>query len=193
MAGGNRAWKGPPHLKPLDAREERFLHAYLACLNPKQAALEAGYSESIANSKAYLWVRGGKDNQFKPHLAFEIEKELAKTTGKLQLTAELIRTQMARLISFDIRKLYNEDGSLKKPHEWDDDTAAAVSGMEVSSVTEGKGDDAEVVTIRKVKTEGKVPAAALGAKILGMLTEKVEAKVAVEAPTLNIVVKRKDG
>lgn len=35
--------------------------------------------------------------------------------------------EVARVGYFDMRKLYNPDGTEKSPHEWDDDTAGAIS------------------------------------------------------------------
>ena len=40
----------------IGAREKRFIDEYLVDLDPKRAAIEAGYSKSVAASKAYQWV-----------------------------------------------------------------------------------------------------------------------------------------
>lgn len=42
--------------------------------------------------------------------------------------------EISRLAFFDVRKLVNEDGSPKSLHEIDDDTAAAIAGLDVVSV-----------------------------------------------------------
>jgi phage terminase small subunit len=46
--------------KRLDAREQRFVEEYLIDLDTERAALAAGYSASVAKSKAYQWVSNGK-------------------------------------------------------------------------------------------------------------------------------------
>jgi phage terminase small subunit len=38
--------------KPLDAREQRFVDEYLIDLDPRRAALAAGYSATMARTKA---------------------------------------------------------------------------------------------------------------------------------------------
>lgn len=56
-----------PQDRPLDNRERVFVAEYLIDLNAPRAAEVAGYSKSMANSKAYSWVRPGKKNP-KPHV-----------------------------------------------------------------------------------------------------------------------------
>jgi len=49
--------------KQLDARERRFVDEYLIDLDPKRAAIAAGYSASMAASKVYQWVSVGKEKR----------------------------------------------------------------------------------------------------------------------------------
>lgn len=65
---------------------------------------------------------------------------------------------------------------LRSPHELDDDTAAALAGIEVVTKSLGHG---EVEYIYKIKTEPKTPALALLAKHLGMLKDEKEKSHAV--------------
>ena len=36
------------------------------------------------------------------------------------------------IATFDVRKLFNENGTLKEPHELDDETAAAIGGIDIT-------------------------------------------------------------
>ncbi len=63
----------------LDAREKRLVEEYLIGPDPKQAAINAGYSASTAASKAYQWVSICK---IKPHVfdavkAMQAERSLS--------------------------------------------------------------------------------------------------------------------
>jgi phage terminase small subunit len=53
------------------------------------------------------------------------------------LAVERTLAELARVCFSDVRKLYNQDGSLKKVNELDADTAAAVASFEVEEVELG--------------------------------------------------------
>ena len=48
-----------------------------------------------------------------------------------QVTADRVIAELAKLAFLDIRKAFDEEGKLKPIHEIDDDTAAAIAGLEV--------------------------------------------------------------
>ena len=50
---------------------------------------------------------------------------------------ERLELDLERIALSDVRKLFHADGTMKSPHEWDDDTAAAGS-VEVREEFEGK-------------------------------------------------------
>ncbi len=74
----------------------------------------------------------------------------------------------------DLRKVYNADGSLKLPTEWDDDMAAAISGVETFEEFQGRGKDRKYIgTTKKVRVFDKVRALEILGKHLGIFpTEK---------------------
>lgn len=134
-------------MKKLDNRETTFVLEYLVSLDPKDAAIKAGYSPSIAASKAYQWVSNGKA---KPHVFDAIEKARQKMAEKLGITREQCIAQYGRLGFSDPRKLFDAYGQLKPISELDDDTAAAVQGFEVE-LRYVDGSDAPPVSVLKVK------------------------------------------
>ena len=73
--------------KGLDNRERIFVERYLVSLKPDQAALEAGYSESMAKSKAYQWVSNGK---VKPHVYDAIKKGLRMKSERAELDQDYV-------------------------------------------------------------------------------------------------------
>lgn len=71
----------------LDAKELRFVQEYLIDLDPKRSAIAAGYSETMANSKAYQWVSNSK---IKPFVYKAIQKALKKRGERMDITADKV-------------------------------------------------------------------------------------------------------
>ena len=69
-------------------------------------------------------------------------KELKdKHSAKFEITTERILLEIARIAYFDPRKLYRPDGSPIPINELDDDTAAALAGLDIQEIFEGSGSD----------------------------------------------------
>jgi len=82
-----KAWDGKPEDKPLDAKEKVFVREYLAHREVQRAALKAGYSETMASSKCYQWVR---DSKIKPHVYAAIRAGEAKLAERAEITQEMV-------------------------------------------------------------------------------------------------------
>ena len=72
----------------LDAREQRFCEEYLLDLDPKAAAIRAGYAPSTANCKAWGWVSGSKPT--KPHVLEAIEKAKAARSKRTAVSQDWV-------------------------------------------------------------------------------------------------------
>lgn len=59
----------------------------------------------------------------------------------MELTTERTLREIARLAYCDPRKFFYDNGAPKPIHELDDDSAAALAGMEVTEEYEGSGQD----------------------------------------------------
>lgn len=138
--GGTRTDRGA------EARRKLFVAIYLANgKNGTRAAIEAGYSAKTAAAKASGLLK-------EPGVSKAILEAETALIEKHNMTAESVLMQLGRIVNFDIRKLYNPDGTLKSIHELDEDTALALSSFEIDEVK------AEGVTIgftRKVKGHDK--------------------------------------
>jgi len=92
--------------------------------------------------------------------------------SKLELTTESVLRSLAQAVHFDPRKLYDEHGNLKPITELDDDTAMALSGVEVMEEFAGRGEKRELVGYtKKVKWLDKNAARDQAMKHLGMFRE----------------------
>src|SRR5258708_6536043 len=107
------------------SRRVAFRDAYMANgHNATQAAIAAGYSPKTAASQGQRLL---KDVEISGELA-EAAREAGDAAG-LNTIETLEETR--RLMRSDIRKLFNANGTLKQPNEWDAKTAAFVSSIEV--------------------------------------------------------------
>ena len=133
----------------LTPKQLRFVDEYLVDLNASGAARRAGYSVKTADKIGY-------ENLRKPEIASAVEAKRKELAGDLGITRERVLREMAKIAFSDLRDLYNEDGSLKHPHEWPEGAAGAVASMEFETVrsrTVGEDGDGklESTVVAKVK------------------------------------------
>lgn len=83
--------------------------------------------------------------------------------------AERILLELCRIAFFDPRKMFNEDGTMRQISEFDDDTAAAISGFDIERRTEGRGEDREEYYVLKPRTVSKNQALEMLAKYRKLL------------------------
>lgn len=138
-------------MKALDAREQRFVLEYLVSLDPKDAAIKAGYSKTVAASKAYQWVSNGK---VKPHVFAAIRAAQGKTAAKLELTREATIAELAKLGFSNPKSLYRADGTLKAIHELTDDEAACIQSLEID-MRKLDGPDSALSPVLKIRWADK--------------------------------------
>lgn len=168
----------PKTAEGLTLQQQRFVEEYAIDLNATQAAIRAGYSPKTAQEQSSRLLS-------KAIVADAVAKRVATSTKKADLTIERLDQEIARLAFADLRKLYRDDGSLLPPHEWPDDVAAAVAGVDVAEMWEGRGADRKKIgELRKVKTWDKTTALTLAARRLGLLRDSAEIKVSVSLEML---------
>lgn len=154
--------------KRLTAKQERFVAEYLIDLNASAAARRAGYSAKRADAI-------GHENLRKPDIASAVAAAKAKRMERTEITQDAVLLQLSRLMSFDIRSLYNADGSMKAPHELDDAAAMVLVGVDVTEEFEGSGEERrQIGFMKKAKIPDRVAALALAMRHLGMLKDKIE-------------------
>lgn len=150
----------------LTKKQEAFAVAYVKSGNAtaayRKAYASSGMSEAAVNVEASRTLAH-------PKIALRIEALRAPALKASVLSIERTLQEVARLAYFDPRTLYKEDGNLKRPDEWDDDTAAAVAQLEVLEEYQGKGADRELIGhTRKLKLWDKNAALEKAMKHLGL-------------------------
>lgn len=125
----------------LNPKQLRFVAEWLKDHNGKQAAIRAGYSERSAEQQASALLSN-------PKVKAEVEKRMTKLMNNLEITAERVLKERARLAFFDVRKLLDSTGKPKAIHELDDDTAAAIAGLDVANIGNAEVGEGEVLKIK---------------------------------------------
>ena len=147
----------------LTRKRERFIAEYLIDLNGAQAAIRAGFSKVSAPQTAFNLLRV-------PEIKAAVDAAQAEKLKKINIDADWVLTRLARIADADIRKIF--DGrTLKRPEDMDDDTAYAISSIEVETE---RGPDGELKYVTKVKGWDKGKALVDIGRHLGMFKDKVE-------------------
>lgn len=151
-------------------------------ISPKWAAFAIEYVKSGNATDAYIlagYACKTRDNAQSaasqllnnPTVCALVEKERRRVQRKLEISAEKTFKEIAALAFSDVRELFNEDGTLKDPHEWEDHVAAAVSSIEVFEEYQGEGKGKAKKYIgrtKKVRLWDKVTSLEKLARLLGM-------------------------
>lgn len=150
-------------------RRQRFVLEYIKDLNATQAAIRAGYAPRSARQQGQRLLSDAA-------IASQIADATATRMQALEVDADRVLTEIARIAVSDPREMFDADGRLKPPSEWSDDVAAAISGVDVETRTIG---ETVTISIAKVRRADKLRALELLAKYHGLLKERVEHTVGV--------------
>lgn len=152
----------------LNDKQQRFAAEYLKDCNATQAAIRAGYSEKTAYSQGQRLLKHVEIQQL-------VQQRAAKVIERAEFNAEQVVRQLERMVTFDPRKLFHQDGRPKAITELDDDTAMVIQGLDVQEQFEGSGDERQFVGyVKKYKLTDRLGAVNTALKMFGKLTEKVE-------------------
>ena len=154
----------------LTAKQKRFCDEYLCDLNATQAAIRAGYSEKTAE-----WI--GPQLLTKTHVAAEISKLKANRLERTEIDQDYVLNRLVEIDQMDVSDILNDDGKLKPVKDWPKIWRQFVSGIEVSELFEGSGNEREMVGIlKKVKWPDKLKNLELLGKHIrvGAFRDKVE-------------------
>jgi phage terminase small subunit len=150
-------------------KQQVFIKEYLVDLNATRAATAAGYSARTAGEQASRLLANVKIRE-------KVNDSIQKRAQKLEITADRVLSELAKLAFLDPRGFFNPDGSLKAVKDLDDATAASLAGIEHEKLFEhfSKGQAKEVGTTTKIKIADKgINLERLG-RHLKLFTDKVE-------------------
>lgn len=155
---------------PLTAKQAAFVREYLVDLNATQAAIRAGYSKNRAGEIGYQQLR-------KTTIQAAIKEEMEKRAERTEITADKVLKEFAKLAFFDPRNLFDDNGVPKDITQLDDNTAAALSGLDV--VQEYDPDTGVTSYTKKYKLASKQSALDSLGRHLGMFLDRSEVNASV--------------
>lgn len=155
--------------KELTAQQEQFCQEYInGGFNGYKAAVKAGYSEKGARVAASRLLT--YDN-----ISRRIADLMKTRATKLEITADLVLSEILKLASVDLGKAYDSKGNLLPIHEIPEDVRKAMAGVKVFEEFDGVGRDRiKVGEVREVKFWDKTKALELLGKHLKLFTDKIE-------------------
>jgi phage terminase small subunit len=150
-----------------DANHKQFVEEYIANgRNGKQAykKFHPNVTDRTAEVTASRLLR-------KVEVSAYLDQREQELRVKYRLTTDDVIKSMSQSLHFDPRKLFDENGRLKKITELDDDTMAALAGLEVTEIIGGGEDGKPTICTRKVKWLDKNTVREQVMKHLGMFAK----------------------
>ena len=173
--------------------QKRFCDEYLIDFNATRAykaAYKSCRKDETANVNGSKLLRNTKVKEY-------IAEKQQEMQERNKITQDTIIQELAKIALFNIKDIYNEDGTLKKVTELDDDTAKAISGVKIlqkagaMKITLSKTNEEIPEQTVEFKTNDKTKALELLGKHLGMFKENVN--LTQDKPfEVNINVKKKN-
>jgi phage terminase small subunit len=166
--------------RKLTPKQAAFVEEYACDLNATQAAIRAGYSAKTAKEQATRLLTN-------VHVAAGIAEGRAARSERTGITADRVLQELARIAFFDVRKLFNPDGTMKPLDELDDDTAAVIAGLGLAEIRDGEG--SPIGVLKKIKIADKLVALDKLARNLGLLLDKLKISGDAENPIMTLIMR----
>jgi phage terminase small subunit len=148
-------------LKPLTARQQRFVEEYLIDLNATQAAIRAGYAPQSADVEGARQLRNAS-------VRARIDIALAERSKRTGVNADIVIQELAKIARVNPIDVINPDTGEIKAGSTDDMAAIASVKVKVTPMKNGTAVE------REVKMADKLKALELLGKHLGMFVERKE-------------------
>lgn len=151
-------------------KHELFCREYIIDLNGTQAAIRADFSEKTANRIASrLLSRVDIQGRIAELRSVRIEE--------VRIDANYVLRRLIEIDQMDVLDIMDDNMSFRPLREWPKVWRQYLSGVDLSEMFEGKGDEREMVGIlKKIKWPDKVKNLELLGKHIGVgaFTEKVD-------------------
>ncbi len=171
----------------LTPKQEKFAQRLVETDKPSESYRHAYDAENMSDEAVAVEAHRLQDN---PNVALRIEELRQLHLKRHEVTVDRVVAEYAKLAFLDIRKAFDENGNLKPITEMDDDTAAAIAGLEVEvrrvadeteEELEGqphggalKRQHSATARLHKIKLTDKKGALDSLARHLGMFVDKTE-------------------
>lgn len=156
----------------LTPKQEAFCQAFIETGNASEAYRRA-YNAS--RMKSYVITVKASELLSSGNVAVRVAELRHSLAERCDASNEKVIREVAALAFSDIRKLFNDDGSMKSISELDDVTAAAVSSIEVNEILTPEGNS--VGFVKKIRLWDKNSAQERLCKHLGLFEQDNKQKV----------------
>jgi phage terminase small subunit len=148
----------------LTVLQSKFVTRFMLHGIGSKAVIEAGGSPNGASVTANRLLKN-------PKVAAELARRRSVSEKRAQLSADMVLSELQKLVVSNVQDLFDDQGNLKPIHELPADVAATISSIEMGD--KGAG-------IKKLKQHSKLGAIELASKLLGMLKNQEAAQASVQ-------------
>lgn len=136
-------------MRKLTNKQMVFVAEYITDLNATQAAIRAGYSAKTAS-----WI--GPKLLLKSHVAQAIADRIAERSKTVGIDADYVLRRLVEIDQMDALDILDDKGSFLPIKDWPLVWRQFISGIDVSEIWEGSGDDRKIAgLLKKVKWPDK--------------------------------------
>jgi phage terminase small subunit len=130
---------------PLSRRERAFVAEYLACFQPRRAALAVGYTGTAVDVTASKLLA-------KPHIAAAIEHGMTTRVQRLGIQADHVASDIREAANLDTTELFDARGNLLPIRQMPAHVRRAIVSVKVvkRNITAGDGHVDEVYEVKLI-------------------------------------------
>ena len=131
--------------------QELFCHEYIAnSFNGAKAAKAAGSTAANPSQIAYNWLQESAINE-------RLAMLITARTNRVDIGADYVLKRLVEIDQMDVIDIFNDDMKGFKPlKEWPKAWRQFLSAIDLAEITEGYGDDKEIVgVLKKIKWPDK--------------------------------------
>lgn len=137
-------------MSKLTAKQAKFVSEYLIDLNATQAAIRTGYNPKTAYSQGQRLLKNVE-------VMKAIKAAQDKRAEKTQINAEYVLRRHAEIDQMDLLDIMTDEGGFKPLHDWPKIWRQFLSGVDVSEIFEGGGNERQIVgVLKKIKWPDKL-------------------------------------
>lgn len=160
--------------KPLTPKQEKFCQCVASGMTQADAYRNA-YDASKMKDSTIIERASRLMSEY--NISTRVQELIKPAVKKVNITAERILEELAAVAFADVSQFYNDDGSVKRLDELDDDAKRGIKSYMVKRINIGK---TEYIDVPIINGHDKLKALELLGKTLAMFTDKNQTELSGE-------------
>ena len=160
-------------MKPLTPKQEKFAQCVASGMTQADAYRNA-YNASKMNNESI--IKKASELMKESHISGRVGELSKPAIEKAKVTAERVIAEIARIAFFDVKELYNDDGTLKEIAQLDSEITRAIHSTKNRIEKQGQ-DKEDWAEIKEIRTHDKLKALELLGKTIALFTDKQDINV----------------